>query len=215
MRICSFEGCEKPHEAKGLCSGHYQQVRKGNPLRPLQKPVIGCDFPECEKPHNANGLCSAHDAKRRRGEPHRFDPKFCSFPGCDKKHAAHGLCQAHDVQRRNGNPLIPLRQMNKSGEGRNPERYRLNQRNSSRRRAERKVNAKGFCTSEQLEARIAYYGYHCAYCRGPYEHIDHVIPLSKGGTAWPSNLVPACAPCNMSKRNKNVWEWLEKKIHLV
>jgi 5-methylcytosine-specific restriction endonuclease McrA len=35
-----------------------------------------------------------------------------------------------------------------------------------------------------------------------------VIPLSKGGTGWPANLVPACKSCNLSKAMKNVWEWL-------
>jgi hypothetical protein len=29
--------------------------------------------------------------------------------------------------------------------------------------------------------------------------VDHVIPLSWGGTNHPSNLVVACSPCNMKK----------------
>jgi 5-methylcytosine-specific restriction endonuclease McrA len=40
----------------------------------------------------------------------------------------------------------------------------------------------------------------CAYCKSsglPLE-IDHVIPLSKGGKHCPSNIVPACKPCNSS-----------------
>ena len=32
MRGCDFEGCEKPHRARGLCSGHYQQQRTGREL---------------------------------------------------------------------------------------------------------------------------------------------------------------------------------------
>ncbi len=31
---------------------------------------------------------------------------------------------------------------------------------------------------------------------------DHVVPLSKGGEHSEDNLVPACAPCNLSKGNK-------------
>lgn len=34
MSVCTIEGCEKPHLAKGYCSAHYNRVRKhGDPLR--------------------------------------------------------------------------------------------------------------------------------------------------------------------------------------
>ena len=34
--ICSFPGCGRPHNAKGLCSPHGTMQRAGQPLRPLQ-----------------------------------------------------------------------------------------------------------------------------------------------------------------------------------
>ena len=39
-RKCSFDGCDKPFLAKSLCSAHYRQSRKGQPLRPL-RPFYG------------------------------------------------------------------------------------------------------------------------------------------------------------------------------
>lgn len=40
----------------------------------------------------------------------------------------------------------------------------------------------------------------CAYCRDrPAAHIDHIYPLSKGGSHAVENLAPACAKCNLSK----------------
>lgn len=75
------------------------------------------------------------------------------------------------------------------------------------RRRARKRTASGLYTLEQLEARIAYYGGKCAYCPGPFEHVDHVIPLSRGGSNWPANLRPACSKCNCSKNNKTLREW--------
>lgn len=33
---CTFEDCGKPHMARGFCSGHYRQQRKGQELRPLR-----------------------------------------------------------------------------------------------------------------------------------------------------------------------------------
>lgn len=35
MRTCEFDGCGKPHRARGLCSGHHAQWRKGKLLTPL------------------------------------------------------------------------------------------------------------------------------------------------------------------------------------
>jgi len=33
-------------------------------------------------------------------------------------------------------------------------------------------------------------------------HVDHIIPISKGGKHRPSNLAIACASCNLSKHDK-------------
>lgn len=51
------------------------------------------------------------------------------------------------------------------------------------------------------------YGDTCAYCDAPAEHLDHVHPISKGGADAPHNLLPACAPCNLSKNAKTLAEW--------
>jgi len=31
-RVCSIDGCEKPHRARGMCAGHYNRARRGAPL---------------------------------------------------------------------------------------------------------------------------------------------------------------------------------------
>jgi 5-methylcytosine-specific restriction endonuclease McrA len=33
-------------------------------------------------------------------------------------------------------------------------------------------------------------------------HVDHIVPLSRGGSHRPSNLAIACAKCNLSKKDK-------------
>lgn len=49
-------------------------------------------------------------------------------------------------------------------------------------------------------------GFTCLYCgKQPPEvvlHIDHVLPVSKGGTNDETNLVTACADCNLGKSDK-------------
>jgi hypothetical protein len=62
-------------------------------------------------------------------------------------------------------------------------------------------------TDEQLNQRMSVFGYKCAYCGGPFEHVDHVIPLSRGGPHCLANLRPSCAHCNLSKNNKKLSEW--------
>lgn len=95
----------------------------------------------------------------------------------------------------------------------NPEKYREHQRRFhekhpeqakarvAARRARRK-HATGRATAEQIAARVELYGGKCWMCGMPWEHIDHVIPLSRGGTHWPANLRPACADCNLRKGNR-------------
>lgn len=48
----------------------------------------------------------------------------------------------------------------------------------------------------------------CTYCQGPFEHVDHIIPTSRGGTDDLSNLTPACTSCNTSKGDRLPEEWL-------
>ena len=49
-------------------------------------------------------------------------------------------------------------------------------------------------------------------------HIDHIIPLSKGGTHTGSNIAPACPSCNRAKGDKiptdTLLESLGKKYHI-
>lgn len=54
----------------------------------------------------------------------------------------------------------------------------------------------------ELAGRIAYFGGRCWMCKAPYAHLDHVKPLSRGGSHMLANIRPACATCNLSKKDK-------------
>lgn len=88
----------------------------------------------------------------------------------------------------------------------NPEKLKANWH---RRRA-RKLGALGSYTPEQLQARFDYYGNRCIYCgdQDTKLTIEHLIPLSRGGTNWPSNLAPSCKSCNCKKHTKTHKEYM-------
>jgi len=94
----------------------------------------------------------------------------------------------------------------------NPERQRAINRLSSSKRRARKLNTQvEAITDELLKEHWIKKGidpHRCFYCEDrPYEHLEHCIPLSRGGTHTKDNLVPACASCNLSKGTKTPDEW--------
>jgi 5-methylcytosine-specific restriction endonuclease McrA len=47
----------------------------------------------------------------------------------------------------------------------------------------------------------------CSYCFNLADTIDHIVPLTRGGTHFEENLFPCCRACNSSKANKLISEW--------
>lgn len=73
-------------------------------------------------------------------------------------------------------------------------------------RRSRKVQSGGKFTPQQWSELKAYYNYTCLCCgkREPEIKltIDHVIPISLGGTNFIDNIQPLCSFCNKSKHAK-------------
>lgn len=67
------------------------------------------------------------------------------------------------------------------------------------------LSAEGKYTASDIAAmRLAQDG-KCNCCRvsfGALFHVDHMVPLSRGGSNWPDNLQLLCIPCNLSKGDK-------------
>lgn len=83
----------------------------------------------------------------------------------------------------------------------NPERHAI-WRMMRRARAH---HAEGSFTIADIRALAATQKNLCAYCTTPLgvdRHIDHIIPLARGGSNWPSNLCLACPWCNFHKHAK-------------
>jgi len=107
----------------------------------------------------------------------------------------------------------------------NPERYRATQhayklkhyranreqyRTYVRKRRAIKAGAPGTHDASDIADLYEMQAGRCAYCGVSLSdgyHVDHVVPLSRGGANSPDNLALACVFCNCSKSGQLLEEW--------
>ncbi|MGG7534650.1 HNH endonuclease [Rhizobium sp. 12,4] len=89
---------------------------------------------------------------------------------------------------------------------------------NSRRRA--RVNqAEGSHTPADILRIFLSQGRKCGECGARVNkstwHIDHIIPLSKGGSNWPTNIQILCRPCNLEKHASDPIDFARRKGRLI
>lgn len=94
---------------------------------------------------------------------------------------------------------------------RNPDKAKV----SGRLYRARKAGAQGSHTLADVIAILRAQRRLCFYCSTSLTsyHVDHFIPLSRGGSDFPENLRLACSSCNCRKSNKLPWEWMPERFH--
>jgi hypothetical protein len=65
-------------------------------------------------------------------------------------------------------------------------------------------------TKQAIADRMTALGNRCAYCGGPFEHVEHLKPLSLGGPHCLANLRPSCRRCNAEKFTTPPKAWLAR-----
>src|SRR6266478_5013751 len=76
----------------------------------------------------------------------------------------------------------------------------------------RKRNALGTYTSTDILKQLKRQRNQCYWCNCTLDntyHVDHVVPLARGGSNFPENIVIACPHCNQSRGAKLPSEWPE------
>ncbi|MBZ6088975.1 HNH endonuclease [Streptomyces olivaceus] len=92
----------------------------------------------------------------------------------------------------------------------NPDKARAK---SARYRA-RKVAAtvEDFSAEDLLDYWDAIGAYDCVFCGADAEHVEHFIPLARGGAHSLANQFPACARCNLAKGAADPYRWVADRF---
>lgn len=79
------------------------------------------------------------------------------------------------------------------------------------RRKQAEINAEGSYTSDDIHKIRQMLGDRCRFCGCTLDgkgQIEHLTPLSRGGSNNPSNLTLSCLKCNYEKTKKTLEEYL-------
>lgn len=150
---------------------------------------------------------------QERKDRYAADPQFAQRSKASAKaswerhkqiysHRLWEYSQREDVKVRN-------RQRVREWQQQNPDAVNANVQ--TRRARER--GAVGVYSSADIASLLSGQCACCCYCDGDIsggKHtVEHLQPLSRGGSNWPSNLALACSSCNACKGAKTVQEFLE------
>jgi len=89
---------------------------------------------------------------------------------------------------------------------------------SSRKKAKRRGCLVGTFYKKEIELMIVNQKYKCINCKTSIKekyHIDHIIPISLGGSNYISNIQILCPPCNLKKNAKDPIVWAQENGRLL
>ncbi|MCZ4497891.1 MAG: endonuclease [Marmoricola sp.] len=70
VRLCTIEGCEQQHYARGWCQRHWSRWRKTGTTEDRVFVPQACSVPDCERDARRNGYCAMHDRRAKaNGDP--------------------------------------------------------------------------------------------------------------------------------------------------
>ena len=126
---------------------------------------------------------------------------------CDKNYREHNKDKLKEYYENNKDSLTESRK-----EYREYNKDKIKGYNHKRRAL--KLGNGGSYTKEQWLDTLEYFDYKCAYtgeCIKHSCHVEHIVPISKGGTSYIWNLVPSTESANCSKGNRGMEEWYREQ----
>jgi 5-methylcytosine-specific restriction endonuclease McrA len=195
-RYYTGKACKRGHVAERLVStracvtcslGATEKWRSANPQKVLKK-ERNWYAANIEKAREQNRNWYAANIEKAR-ENHRS--QYAANPE-KRREMTRNWREANPEKRR---------AMHKKWAANNPDKVRVN---THRRRA-RLLNVPGSHTAKDIRALYALQQGRCNYCKievGNTWHLDHIMPVSRGGSNNPENLQVLCPSCNLRKHAK-------------
>lgn len=160
-----------------------------------------CGELSCDRAATAGGLCKHHYELQRRASVPFLE---CSLQECDKdsRYGSKGMCAMHyQRSRRRGLPDDAALSRRPNGAG--GTRQELRRSYESARRARKRGN---FVENVDLATLWERDRGVCHICHLPAErwnwHMDHIIPISRGGEHSYANTAVAHPGCNLKKGDR-------------
>lgn len=141
---------------------------------------------------------------------------------CDKKYREKNKDKMKEYNKNyyenNADKIKEYRENNKDKIKESRKKYLENNKDKIKgyihKRRSLKLGNGGSYTKAQWLDTLEYFDYKCAYtgeCIKHNCHVEHIVPLSKGGTSYIWNLVPSTASANLSKQNRDMEEWYREQ----
>jgi hypothetical protein len=141
----------------------------------------------------------------------RFSPGYPGAKFCSRQCAGSHIADARISEKscgRCGEKFVSKSRHRTCGAcGQKNRLDRVHARNKERRHLRRGALGLAHSTHDWLRLLARFRGL-CAYCGDrAAQHKDHVLPICRGGKDSIGNILPACAPCNLSKGGSLLIEW--------
>lgn len=155
-----------------------------------------CKHGHIEPRQALNGACPECDREKAR----RRLPKFRAERKIRRKN------DAAFIEKERAESRVRVRERYQRTGGEYDRKYRIENaekvNTKNRNRLARIRNARGSHTPNDVQEILALQGKKCAYCRTDISdnyHVDHIIPVSKGGDNGRRNIQCLCPTCNVRK----------------
>ena len=163
----------------------------------------------CERCRDAMRVWDATRRRPTRKQEMRANHRRWYATNCEKRRAQ---IDQYRAENRDALVVAAARYREENREAirayfRSPEGRAAKNRAEARRRASKRGSSIGDL-AELREYRDLIARDPCSYCGRPTEHIDHIVPLARGGAESWDNLTPACASCNGRKHTRSLLDFL-------
>lgn len=192
---CAVDTCDRPVQSLGWCRTHYSRwQRRGDvwehlPIQRYRWTDQVCANDTCTKTVRTRGFCKLHYAQTLTREVNADPIRLAARREVYRKCAARTFAT---------NPAR-IRAQSRAWRTKNPTAARLI---DHRKRMQKCAAPTLPFTVDQFNQRMAYWGNRCWMCGGPFEAVDHVKPISRGGAHALMNMRASCRSCNSRKKDR-------------